>query len=129
MDLQSLRILVADDEHDSVLSLSVLLREEGHHVRAVYRGSEVLPLVATFDPDAVFVDIAMPDRSGYDVARQIRERFGTARPLLVGVSGHYRQSADRILSSIVGFNHYLLKPYSLQSVLALLAPLALPCRV
>lgn len=119
-----LRILVADDERDTVSTLLLLLQEEGHEVRAVYKGSEVLRSVLDFDPDAVLLDIGMPELSGHEVARKIRECLGSKRPLLIGISGRYKQSADKLLAEINGFNHYLVKPCPPGAILELLSPLA-----
>ena len=55
-----LRILIADDERDIVLTLMMLLRDEGHEVRGVYTGRQVLDAVRGFDPDVVLLDIALP---------------------------------------------------------------------
>jgi DNA-binding response OmpR family regulator len=114
------RIVVADDDRDAVLLLLILLRSEGYRVRAVYRGAEVLDMVRDFDPDVVLLDIAMPDMSGHEIARAIRARHGNEAPMLIGISGCYQQSCDRILAALNGFNHYLLKPYDPQALLALL---------
>ena len=123
---RSLRILVADDDHDSVLTLVMLLRDDGHDVRGVYSGRQVMGHVIDFDPDAVLLDIAMPELSGWEVARTIRAQRGAERPLLIGISGEYKQGADKVLAQILGFQHYLLKPYAPAELLALLAPLRDP---
>jgi DNA-binding response OmpR family regulator len=123
---RALRILIADDERDTVLTLMMLLRDEGHEVRGVYTGRQVLDAVRGFDPDVVVLDIAMPELSGWEVARQIRARPGGDKRMLIGVSGEYRNGVDRILSEIVGFDHYLLKPCSPNTILALLEPLRRP---
>ena len=115
-----LRVLVVDDERDTVLTLLELLRDEGHETRGLYRGSEVLAAMRSFDPDAVLVDIAMPDMSGWDVAREIRANCGASRPLLIAISGLYKQSADQILGKLAGFNHYIAKPYDPSVLLAML---------
>lgn len=60
----SLRIIVADDDRDTVLMLMLLLREEGHGVRGVHSASQVLKAVNEFNPDVVLLDIAMPELSG-----------------------------------------------------------------
>lgn len=91
-----LRIIVAEDERDTVLE---------------------------FDPDAVLLDMGLPELSGYEVARKIRECCGNKRPLLIGMSGRYKQDADRTLAEVNGVNHYLIKPCRPDSVIALLAPL------
>lgn len=121
-----LRIVVADDDRDTVLTLMMVLRHEGHEVRGVYRGSDVLRHVKDFDPDVVLADIKMPDFSGYEVARAIREQYGEKRPLLIGISGVYKKGSDKILGELAGFNHYLTKPYEPSDVLRLIAPLRYP---
>ena len=121
-----LRVLVVDDERDSVLTLMQLLRDDGHEARGVYKGRDVVNALQDFEPDAVLLDIAMPEVSGWDVARQIRSRLGEERPFLIALSGVYKQSADKVLAQIVGFDYYLSKPYEPAVLLALLASLRLP---
>jgi DNA-binding response OmpR family regulator len=117
---RSLRVLVVDDERDSVDTLTVLLNDEGHEVRGLTRGKEVLDAVADFNPDAVLLDIAMPDTSGYELAKQIRQRYGEVKPMLIAISGRYKQASDKMLGQIVGFDHYLTKPYDPGVLLSLL---------
>ena len=121
--MRRLRILVADDERDQAMTLALLLADEGHEVREVYRGSEVLRAVRDFDPDVALVDIGMPGMTGYDAAREIRQVLGGTRPLLVAVTG-WKQSSDRILARLAGFDHHLPKPFDPQALLALIEPLS-----
>jgi CheY-like chemotaxis protein len=118
----ALRVLVVDDDRDEVLTLVALLRDEGHEARGAYRGKEVLDLVRDFDPHAVLLDIGMPDLNGYDAARQIRGRYGSASPLLIAVTG-WKQASDRLLAQLAGFDHHVAKPYDPQLLLSLLKPL------
>jgi len=122
---RELRILIADDDRDAVLTLMTLLRDEGHDVRGVYKGRQALDAVASFEPDVVLLDIAMPELSGWEVAREIRARY-RKHPLIVGISGEYKSPSDAILSEIIGFDHYLTKPYAIDDLVALIAPLRLP---
>ena len=115
-----LRILVADDERDQVATLAAILQDEGHEVREVYRGSEVLRIARDFDPDVALIDIGMPGMTGYDVARELRQEYGQQRPLLVAVTG-WKQSSDRILAKLAGFDHHLAKPFESTALLDLLA--------
>ena len=117
---RSLRILVADDEPDSVAALKLLLNDEGHDVVGLSKGAEVLRMIEEFKPDAVVLDIAMPDLSGYEIAKEIRKRYGVITPLLIAITGRYKQASDKIFGEIVGFDHYLLKPYEPNELLALL---------
>lgn|SRR5262249_42598072 len=119
-DRRVLRVLVADDERDTVLTLSELLREEGHEAHGVYKGTDVMPALREFDPDVVLLDIAMPGMTGWDVARKVREVCGHERPLLIAISGIYKQAADQILGKLAGFNYYLAKPYDPSVLIRLL---------
>jgi len=123
---RSLRVIVADDERDTVLTLAMVLKDEGHEVQGVYTGSRVLPLVREFDPDVVLLDIALPEQNGYELAEQIRARPRGRRVLLIAISGQYKQGSDKILADLKGFDHYLVKPFDPATLLALLAPLTFP---
>jgi DNA-binding response OmpR family regulator len=116
-----LRILVAEDERDTLETLTLLLLDEGHEVRGIRRGSQVLRAVLDFKPHAVLLDISLPELSGHDLARKIRECCGMKWPLLIGISGRYKQPADRTLARLNGMNHYLVKPYDPRSLIGLLA--------
>jgi CheY-like chemotaxis protein len=117
-----LRILIADDERDQVATLAAILNDEGHEVREVYRGTEVLRMIADFDPDVALIDIGMPGMTGYDVARELRQAYGRGKPLLIAVTG-WKQSSDKILARLAGFDHHLAKPFESLELLSLLAPL------
>ena len=117
---RALRIIVADDEADAVTALKLLLNDEGHDVIGLSKGAEVMRTVEEFKPDVVVLDIAMPDLSGYEIAKEIRKRYGAITPLLIAITGRYKQASDKLLGQIVGFDHYLLKPYEPKELLALL---------
>lgn len=124
---QPLRILVADDDRDTVNTLATLLQDAGHTVYSVYSGVQVLPTVRFTRPDAVIVDIAIRGMSGYAVAQEIRHSFlDVRRPLLIGISGMWTSSADKLVAQQVGFDHYLDKPCDPAEVLKLLEPLQQP---
>ena len=115
----ALRVLVIDDDRDEVLTLVELLRSEGYDARGSYRGKDVLDLVRDFDPQAVLLDIGMPDLNGYEACRLIRNRYGSASPLLIAVTG-WKKASDRLLAQLAGFDHHVAKPYDPQLLLSLL---------
>jgi DNA-binding response OmpR family regulator len=121
-----LRILVVDDEPDTVVTLVTLLRDEGHDVHALYRAKDVVPSVDEYDPDVVLLDIALPDGSGYAVAEEVRRRRGPKRPLMIAVTGLYKRPPHDRLSRIVGCDHFLTKPFEINELLQLIAPLSRP---
>jgi DNA-binding response OmpR family regulator len=119
-----LRLLVVDDDRDTVDLLTLILRNEGHVVHGVYTGTGVLPVVRVFRPDAIIMDIAIPGMSGYAVAQAIRNSFtDIRRPLLIAISGQWKEAPDRMLAQQVGFDHHLLKPYDPAELLKLIEPL------
>ena len=116
---RALRVLVADDEPDTVLTLIELLREEGHEAHGVRDGTEVMPAIREFDPDVVLLDIAMPGMSGWDVARWVTEQPAEKRPLLVALTGYGREE-DRRQSEEAGIDLHLVKPVDPADLLRLL---------
>ena len=119
---RSLRVIVADDDRDAVAMLSWLLLQEGFTVREVYRGDAVLAQVKEFSPDVVLLDIGMPGMSGYDVARKLHAEYEAKPPVLIAVTG-WDKSADQALGEIVGFTHYVTKPYDPNHLISLLKSL------
>ena len=118
---RSLRVVVADDERDTVDTLTALLRDAGHTVYSVYTGNQVLPTVRVVRPDAIIIDIAICGMSGYAVAQEIRHTFlDLRRPLMIGISGFWRESPDKMMARQAGFDHYLDKPCDPNAVLELL---------
>ena len=116
-----LRIVIADDDRDTTVTLGTILAEEGHEVHTVLRGDEILALCRLLRPDVVIADVDMQGMSGYAVARELRERHGTLAPLLIAVSGKWTNTSDRLLGHAVGFDHYLLKPADPHELLVILA--------
>ena len=114
------RVLIVDDERDTVTTLMELLADEGYQVRGVYKGRDALDAMRDFDPDVMLVDLALPDMSGWEVARQIRTRYGDERHKLVSITGRYKQGSDKVLGQIAGFNYWMEKPCDPQALLRLL---------
>ena len=71
-----------------------------------------------FDPDVVILDIGMPQLNGYDVARALRAR--NAGVVLVAVTA-YKQSTDKILARMAGFDQHFGKPCDPNAIVKLLA--------
>jgi PAS domain S-box-containing protein len=103
------KVLIADDNRDAADSLAALLRLEGHETRLSFDGEEALSTYERFEPDVCLLDIGMPRRNGYEVARTIRQMPGGRRPVLIAITG-WGQEADRHLAIEAGFDHHLTKP-------------------
>jgi CheY-like chemotaxis protein len=110
--LRALRILVADDNRDTVLSLQLLLQEEGHDVVGVHNGLDALRIARLHAFDVIILDIEMPEVSGYALARELRAQYhGTRGPLLIAITGKWNKPSEKLLAQAVGFDHHLSKPW------------------
>ena len=116
--MRPLRVVIADDNRDAVMLLGILLRSEGIDVRLATKGSEVQAVVAQFQPDAVLLDITMPDRSGLQVALELVRDYGAKCPVLIAVTAHNDETARR-LTEKSGFRHHVAKPYDPDALLTL----------
>jgi CheY-like chemotaxis protein len=110
---------VVDDNRAAVHLLEKLLRSLGQTVEIAGDGESALSAISQFQPELVISDIGMPDMSGYELARQIREQENVARPVLVALTG-YGQETDRAAALEAGFDEHLTKPVSLDQLVALL---------
>ncbi|HEX4964159.1 MAG TPA: ATP-binding protein [Thermoanaerobaculia bacterium] len=114
------RVLIADDNPDSVEILSMLLEHAGYEVQTARDGLEAVQAAAAFRPDVALLDIGMPELNGYEAARRIREHPQGWNMVLVAITG-WGQEGDKRLAREAGFDHHLTKPVdpvALQKLLA-----------
>ena len=114
--MEPIRVLIADDERDSLLTLGMLCRGDGMDVRLVRRGKEVPLAAAEFSPDVILLDLGMPDRSGLDIAEELSERYGQSGPVLIAVTA-FSSERDRQMAKESGFHDFIAKPYDPQTLL------------
>ncbi|MGH7287620.1 MAG: ATP-binding protein [Myxococcota bacterium] len=105
----TVRILVVDDNRDSVESLSLLLETLGNEVRTAHDGLEAVKLAKEQQPELVLLDLGLPGLNGYDVAREIRRLPWSKGTVLVALTG-WGQEEDRRRTAEAGFDHHLGKP-------------------
>jgi CheY-like chemotaxis protein len=112
-------ILVADDDAYVADALATLLSSHGYEVLIAYDGAEAIALADQVEPRVAILDIAMPQASGYEVARHIRCVRGDA-PLLIAVTGRALER-DREEARAAGFDHHFPKPPDIGALLRLIA--------
>ena len=103
------RILVADDNADSAMTLSLMLEVMGNEVLVANDGQEAVELAASFQPDTILMDIGMPRMNGYDACEAIRAHPWAAGIYMVALTG-WGQDEDKIRSREAGFDRHLVKP-------------------
>src|SRR5262245_10834937 len=119
---QGFRILVVDDNHDSALSLAMMLSIMGHETRTAHDGESAVETAESFLPEVVLLDIGLPKLNGYEVAQRIREQAWGTSMFLIAVTG-WGQDEDRQRSSEVGLNVHMVKPVEPAALERLLADL------
>ena len=119
---RSRRVLVVDDNRDAADSSATLLELQGHLTATAYTGLGGLALGEAFRPQAVLLDIGLPDVNGYELARRIRATDWGRGVCLVAITG-WGQDADRQRAFAAGFDHHLTKPVVPQVIETLLREL------
>ena len=115
----TLRVLVVDDNLDAAQTLGALLEMSSYAVTLAHDGAAALAAAAATPPHVVFLDIGLPDRSGFEVARAMRAIAGMDDATLVALTG-WGAEQDRQRSSEAGFDAHLTKPADFDSVQQLL---------
>jgi signal transduction histidine kinase/CheY-like chemotaxis protein len=113
------RILVVDDNADSARGMEVLLELLGNDVMVVHDGRAAIEAARNFRPEFVLLDIGLPGLDGYQVAATLRGNGLHRDVVIIAVSG-YGQDEDRRRSLAAGFDHHLVKPVDLDSLVSLL---------
>ncbi len=119
-DRPGARVLVVDDNRDAADTLADVLGLHGYAVARAHDGASALQAVAQERPDAVLLDIGLPDVDGYEVCRRIRAQAGEGgAPVLVAVTG-WGQQADRDAARDAGFDAHMTKPVAPEQLLQVL---------
>jgi signal transduction histidine kinase/CheY-like chemotaxis protein len=105
----SLKVLVADDNHDAAETLQMILAMDGHDVRICHDGREALKAMESSTPDVAILDIGMPELDGLEVAERVRSASWGRNVRLIALSG-WGQEEDVRRSAAAGFDHHLTKP-------------------
>ena len=114
-----LQILLVEDNLDAAETLSLLLKLHGHEVRQCHDGTDAVEMAQADRYDLVICDIGLPGVDGFTVVERIRAALPGKPPFFIATSG-YNQPQDRERAIRSGFDHYLVKPVSIEILLALI---------
>jgi CheY-like chemotaxis protein len=118
--LNSLAILIADDNADAAESLGLLLNLEGYEAHVAADGVAALELAARTRARIAVLDIGMPGMDGHEVARRLRQQEGGADMLILAVTG-WGQVEDRRRALAAGFDRHFTKPVDPAELIACIA--------
>jgi len=120
----SLRILIVDDNRDSVTTLSMLLRRLGHQTFTAFDGEEAIAAARKFKPEVVLLDIGLPKLNGYEVCRWIRAQSENEKVVIIAQTG-WGQEETRKKTSDAGFDYHMVKPLDPNTLRKILAKLTM----
>jgi two-component system response regulator RegX3 len=107
-------ILLVEDEPSITEPLAEALGREGFDTKIAGTAAEALRLAADLDPDLVLLDVMLPDGSGFDVCRELRQRSRVPIIMLTARG----EEADRVVGLELGADDYVVKPFSAREVVA-----------
>ncbi len=114
------RVLVVDDNVDAADTMAELLVIGGFEAQSVHDGKSVLKLAEEFRPDAILLDLNMPEPNGFDLCKSIRKSPWSRDTIVIAVSGWgHHECVEQ--SREVGFDRHLVKPVSYEDLLGTLS--------
>jgi pilus assembly protein CpaE len=103
------KILIIDDDLDTLRLVGLMLQRQGYQISAATNGQQGLEKAFEEDPDLILLDVMMPDMDGYEVTRRLRQNPSTLEtPILMFTAK--TQLDDKVIGYEVGANDYLTKP-------------------
>ena len=109
------RILVVEDSLEIAEGLQRSLEYDGHEVSLATKGAHALAVAASDHPELIVLDLGLPDRDGYQVLQELRER-GVQTPVLI-LSAR-REEGDKLRGFRLGADDYVTKPFSILELMA-----------
>ncbi len=123
ISLRGVRVLVVDDEPDTLEMLQHVLRDSRAEVAAAASANEAEALIAAFEPDVLVSDLSMPGRDGYDLIRSIRAKRGP-QELPAAALTAFARPEDAVRAQAAGYQIHLPKPVEPEELVRIVAQLA-----
>ena len=118
-----MRILIAEDEENIVVSLKFLFESAGFETSNEGNGKRVLEHILSTPPDLVVLDVMLPDLDGFDILAQLRKNQSTAKlPILMLTAKGQREDRKKALE--LGADAFISKPFSNAELVAMVHKLA-----
>lgn len=115
-------ILIVDDEEDIRINLEAALSAEGYKTILAASGEEALRLAKSMEPDALLLDIMMPDMDGYELCRKLKAD-GSAKGAMIVFASALRKTQNKVEGLDMGADDYVTKPFNMPELLAKLRAL------
>lgn len=110
-----MKILIAEDDPNILDGLADIFQNEGYQTIKAVNGNQAVELFHKNKPDFVCLDIMMPDKSGYDVCRKIRETDSDIPVIFISAKS---EEIDKVVGLELGADDYIVKPFGVREVVA-----------
>jgi signal transduction histidine kinase len=118
-----INLVIVEDNRDSAEVLALSLEGRGYLISVAHDGAQGLALVEKKQPHIVLCDIGLPDMSGLDVCKRVRELSLAQQPVMIALTG-WGMEADVRRTQDAGFDHHLVKPVAPATLFQLLDAVA-----
>ncbi len=115
LQTSSIPVLVVDDNVDSAKTLGWMIEFAGHDYRLAHDGASAIEIAKTYRPKVVLLDIGLPNMSGYEVCKTMREQPGLEHTIFIAQTG-WGQAEHRRRSKEAGFDHHFVKPVNIEAL-------------
>lgn len=116
---KELRVLIVDDNEDAALGLAAMLESQGCKLQTAFTAGAALDKIADFQPEALILDIGLPDMSGYELLRRVKNAY-ERNATYIALSG-YSRSVFNGESPEGQFHYHLTKPADFKDLLEILS--------
>src|SRR5678809_811281 len=110
-----MKVLIAEDDANIRRGLAEIVRGEGYVALEAADGAQALRLFESERPDFICLDIMMPDKSGYDVCREIRKHPSAVPIVFISAKS---EEVDKVLALELGGDDFIVKPFGVREVVA-----------
>ena len=119
-----MRVLIAEDDPNTLSGLVGVFRDEGYEVFAASDGNVALELFSKENPQIVCLDVMMPHKNGYDVCREIRKQSPDVPILFISAKS---EEIDKVLGLELGADDFIVKPFGVKEVMARIRAITRRC--
>lgn len=116
MEAKEWRVLVVEDEYDSIQMVSKILRHYGAEVHVAHDGHECLKILEDLQPTLVIMDLALPEMDGWETLVKIRENAKTAHIPVAAITAYHSVNVEEDAEQ-AGFDAYFPKPLDTKRII------------
>jgi len=116
------KIMIVDDDKEFLEEFRETLNLSGYDALAFSDGTSALGMVSKVKPDLILLDLKLKDKSGFQIAYELKHLRETAHIPIIAMTGFYIEKEHAELMNLCGIKTHLIKPFSLEDAIAKIEP-------